>query len=283
MLVWRYMNFRYGAQSILEGKFKLARPSELNDAYELRGRCEGKFSGKVCEEVREYVKDHYKSVPLISADGCSKRSIEEINEVIDKEMECNFTRMLFLRKSMEERILLLCCSDGEYQDANVEQLMWAHYADKGKGVRVLLNLEDIGNKSFVIDRVNYTEEIPSVDVSKFEKLIDMSMLTPFLKHCAYTKGLGWEYEHEVRLLTGRQRDNVSEVLINGHLLYFLNVPKESILRIDFGPLTKPEDTDPFIRKVNKDDSLSHLRCCVAEMDLKCYRYNYVDYNREAVI
>lgn len=52
MLMWRYMNSKYGAQSVLSGRFKLSCPAELNDAYELRGRCVGEYSRKVREELR---------------------------------------------------------------------------------------------------------------------------------------------------------------------------------------------------------------------------------------
>lgn len=274
MLIWRYMDFKYGTQSVLEGRFKWAHPNELNDAYEFRGRSVGMFSAKVREEIRKYALSLWKKSPLISPSGQSKRPVQDVNRAVDVEAGEIFNGILMYRRAIGGKMLILCGSDATFYDPNIEQLMWAHYGDRGRGVRVLLNLKSADRADLDVHFIIYKEEMPVVDLSLFKKWMDMDFLIPFFKQCVYTKGIGWSYEHEVRVLTGVNRKCVEKIIKENKEFYFLPIQKEFILCIDFGPLTAKAEVDSFMEKVHADSSLQHLDCRAAQFDLQKYKYSY---------
>jgi hypothetical protein len=51
------MNLKYGVQSAMTGRFKLAKVQDLNDSYEMRGACVGTVKPSVeAEMMAEIVK-----------------------------------------------------------------------------------------------------------------------------------------------------------------------------------------------------------------------------------
>jgi len=269
MLVWRYMSFKYGVQSAMTGRFKLARVQDLNDLYEMRGACVGTMKPSVEAEMMSEIVKRYSATPSVNKDGLQKRDIEAVL----KDVKTRYTQMMnyvcFCRETYEERQRVLCFTDASIVDNNSDLLLWGHYADKGRGVRVLADLPE----DYIIGNVKYSEQRPVLDLSALNTCEDLDAWGQFIMDSVFTKGLGWSYEHEVRLVTSKDASGV--VSENG--LDFIDFGVSSIHCIDFGPLTRRKEIDAVFDGISNTKALKHIRCRIASFSKFRYQYDYIDY------
>ena len=108
----------------------------------------------------------------------------------------------------------------------------------------------------------------------FNSWVDQDVFGQYIIDSVFTKGLGWAYEHEIRLITSRQASSV--IRENG--LEFVDFGVSSIHCIDFGPMTLGAEVNPIIEKISKTEALKHIRYRVASFDDLRYQYNYKDYS-----
>ena len=274
MLVWRYMDLKYGVQSAITGRFKLSRIQDLNDAYEMRCVCVGKLKPSVQQEFRNLMAEQYKAVPPIDEYGREKLQLEEVLNYAQKYTAEYFNLVLTERKIPEARQKILCFSDATVVDSNSDLLLWGHYGDKGAGVRVLLDIPSERNNTYAIRRVRYAELRPVLDISLFNSWMDLNVMMPFFEESVFTKGLGWAYEHEVRLLA---RNGTSSV-IHENGMDFISFDISFVKCIDFGPLTTREETNKIVSDIRGNKELSHIKCRIAVFSDVKYQYDYVDYD-----
>ena len=274
MLVWRYMDLKYGVQSAMTGRFKLSRIQDLNDAYEMRCACVGQLKPKVQREFRKQIIKHYKEAPPV--DGLGRKKLQ-LDVALQEAQNCTakyLNSVLMERKTPEARQRILCFTDATVVDSNSDLLLWGHYGDRGAGVRVLLDIPSERNNTYAIRRVRYTELRPILDISLFNSWMDLNVMTPFFVESVFTKGLGWSYEHEVRLLA----KNGASSLIHENGMDFICFDTSCVRRIDFGPLTIREETDKIFDEIKKNEKLSHIQCRIACFGYAKYQYDYVDYD-----
>ncbi len=274
MLVWRYMDLKYGVQSAMTGRFKLSRIQDLNDAYEMRCVCVGQLKSKVQREFRKQIIKHYKEAPPV--DGLGRKKLQ-LDVALQEAQNCTakyLNSVLMERKIPEARQKILCFSDATVVDSNSDLLLWGHYGDKGAGVRVLLDIPGERNDTYAIRKVRYTELRPILNISLFNSWMDLKVMTPFFEESVFTKGLGWSYEHEVRLLAR----NGASSLIYENGMDFICFDTSFVKYIDFGPLTIREKTDKIVGEIKKNEKLSHIQCRIASFSSVKYQYDYVDYD-----
>lgn len=177
MLCYRYMSYERFLQSIKpNGVFlKVSRPIEFNDPYDCTGVVEGKMPLRL---RRTYAKAFQKVLSPEESDLACK--------VNGRRM---FDRMY--------RILSLC--DVSVSGSAGETLMWSHYADCSRGIRVGL---DIDLDRYKLGTVDYKECLPKLEVTKVKewKVYDDPELRRFLRACLLTKNKVWEYEQERRIV-----------------------------------------------------------------------------------
>lgn len=274
MFVWRYMDLKYGVQSAMTGRFKLSRIQDLNDAYEMRCACVGQLKPKVQREFHEQIIEQYKEAPLVDSLGRKKPQLDDVLNEAQNYTAKYLNSVLMERKIPEARQKILCFADATVVDSNSELLLWGHYGDKGAGVRVLLDIPGERNDTYAIRKVRYTELRPILDISLFNSWMDLNVMTPFFEESVFTKGLGWAYEHEVRLLA---RNGASSV-IHENGLDFICFDTSFVKCIDFGPLTTKEETDKIVSDIRNDQKLSHVECRIASFGYTKYQYDYVDYD-----
>lgn len=177
MLCYKYMSYERFAQSIRPtGVFlKVSRPAEFNDPYD----CTGMVTGKMTQRL----KNRY---------GKTFRQFLNPAE-LDLSVKVNSRRMF----DGMYRILSLC--DSSVHDTAEEMLMWSHYADYARGVRVGIEVDiDV----CWLEAVEYEELLPQLDVTKVVNwaIYDDPELKRFLKACIFTKHKIWEYEKEQRVV-----------------------------------------------------------------------------------
>ena len=268
------MDFKYGVRSAMTGRFKLSRIQDLNDAYEMRCNCVGELNSKVLHEFQKQLIKQYMDAPPVDEYGRRKLHIEDVlNESKSRAVE-TLNSILMERKTPESRQKILCFTDATVVDSNSDLLLWGHYGDKGKGVRILLDIPNDQENVYVIRRVRYTELRPLLNVSLFKSWMDLDVMLPFFVESVFTKGLGWAYEHELRLLA----KNGAPEIISENGMDFIEFDVSSIKRIDFGPLTIAKDTDKIVEEIKSNEQLKHIQCRIACFGYAKYQYDYVDYD-----
>ena len=125
---------------------------------------------------------------------------------------------------------------------NEEILMWTHYADMHRGIRIGFDLPE-KTPRFILRKVRYRKSRVAVDLSVdgFEPSVQEAV-----RLSLRTKSKGWAYEREYRLMTNPERCVPGEGPDEGKL--FIPFKREWVCRIDFGTRTEKE-TKAAIREL----------------------------------
>lgn len=271
MLVWRYMDFNYGLKSILEARFKVANPLDLNDPFEMLGDVVGKLNEDVKAEMLRKYKPIWQKASAVSDSGLPLRSWPEVVRAIEENSTDILRRIVLERGSHDQRSRVLCFTKFQQDWDDRELLLWAHYADKGRGLRVLLDL-DRDEKSFHISSVIYSNRRPILDLRSFRSWFDHDAFRQFFFDSVFTKSLVWSYEREVRLFTSVDRQG-SRFFHEGSL-DFISFDPRQIVAIDFGPKGIIEETREAASVVKASPKLRHVECRIATYDSCEYGYRY---------
>lgn len=123
MLYYKYMSYQRFTESILPGGafIKVSRPCEFNDPFDCVGGLVGDFNSKTAEE---YCNMFYADVRPNSYCASAK---------------AHFLGRLGNRRFFNEWFRILSLSDASRLLPNGEALMWSHYADNARGVRLTLD------------------------------------------------------------------------------------------------------------------------------------------------
>ena len=177
MLCYKYMPYERFMQSIKPtGVYlKVSRPAEFNDPYD----CTGTVTGVLSQHLKDTYGNAFKQL----------LNPEELDLSVNVEGRRLFDGMY--------RILSMC--DSSVKGTAEEMLMWSHYADCARGVRVGI---EVDTHRYRLGVVAYEELVPQLDATKIVewKIFDDPELRRFLKACLLTKHKIWEYEQERRVV-----------------------------------------------------------------------------------
>jgi hypothetical protein len=126
----------------------------------------------------------------------------------------------------------LCCFSSADVAPFDEILLWSHYADKHKGVRIGFELPLGPQPDFTLKRVDYSKHrilVPMDADVKGQKVQSA------LKAAMFTKAEGWRYENEYRILVPHDRcaHGTSD---KGEPQSFMNFEPGVLWTVDFGVL-----------------------------------------------
>lgn len=176
--------------------------------------------------------------------------------------------------------LLMSLCGGTDKDAEV--LLWSHYADSAKGMRI--------GYFFPIDvclsihKIDYLKNLPSLD---FFQLTSYDPRSKDLGKCLHeyhyriltTKQKVWQYEEEYRIITNE--DDKINVFSQGGL-WFLRIPNRYVKVVDFGAKTFGDDEykrdQLFLARAKSlsENTNIPIRCFrMAELQVEKYGFRYV--------
>jgi len=265
-------------ETLRDKRFKLAKPSELNDPFD----CVGAYTGNIPRSVAkanarrlvdsEYSKECYRDLPRKEKRAEKDRKLKEIQKVYKKKFQDLVSKASEEKTGMDEAIRLLCMScpvqhvrdDVSFNMAEV--LMWSHYADNHHGVRVGITMP-LGVKNIRVLPVEYTGNRPLHDWSVSQDLAE----SDFILKVALTKSPAWIYENEIRLIASPKCCK-SDLLEDGSRASFLTFETNVISRVDFGLLMEPDEEDECIELLNKD--YPHVEVYKAKYHPTEYRLDY---------
>jgi hypothetical protein len=146
-------------------------------------------------------------------------------------------------------------------------VMWAHYADKHKGVVIGIDFDSVFHKKKGIQMspVEYSEQRPKINI-----LTDFKGSPKAFLNAILTKSAEWKYEQEFRavvsnaeLMASKQQGLVCLKDFNGQQTWFLRLNPESIREIIFGLYTE-ESLKLAIKKLIDRPELQHVKLYQAE-------------------
>ena len=268
MRCYRYLNYKYGIRSILESAFKVASPDEFNDPFDCLGNVYGTPSR---QSLRNFAAT-LKRAPSVT--------IEQTIDWLQRDFDLKFAASIHDRKRIGELYRILCFSNVDIADANSETLMWAHYADKGSGVRVLLELSaDELPSGCVIESVEYAPDgcVPLLSLATISDFPMCPEIANFYAKCITTKGKSWDYEKEVRLVVGPDAlKNLLRVESCGKKVELLQLPRSVIKGVDFGYKVSERRVRAAIEKLNATGCRLTYRW--AKFSGEKYEYDYWRWN-----
>ena len=146
-------------------------------------------------------------------------------------------------KRASQTLRIICfCDPNKIKNEGDDVLLWSHYGDKHKGVRIFFETEDIKIISKNLFPINYSFERASIDITDPREVTKRAeeAYSTILK----TKNKSWEYEQEVRWLI-----NLEECTQENDRSYIPLEPK-AIRRIDFGCRYEGKRIIPLLKDDN---------------------------------
>ena len=141
MLCYKYMSYERFAQSFKPaGVFlKVSRPAEFNDPFDCTGRIQGYVPGRLIESYGKTFRQ------LLSP------------------VEFDLSTKVQSRRIFDQWYRILSLSDASVNEKPEEMLMWSHYGESAKGVRVGL---EIDTDKYRLGFVDYVKDIPTLELEK---------------------------------------------------------------------------------------------------------------------
>lgn len=229
MVVYRYMK-SYGFDTLRDGRFKLASVLDLNDPFEGLGRCVGLLTEMA---AKEYFREANRQNIPFSESGFEViwNRLSDVERHSLREMYSDRIRSRVLDRTLVSFMYVLCLSTCEDGDP-AQKLMWSHYADGYKGVRIGFRMED-PQFPLYFDSLKYCWERPILDLSKITKLENDEETNRFWIQNLTTKSNEWAYERECRIIADDL--HLEKGLDDkGHDAYFWRFDPASVVSVDVG-------------------------------------------------
>jgi len=248
---------------------KVVSPTEVNDPFDCNP-----VPDNWTIESREAMKSQIQSksevwnalesgrLPPGSPAGADVQSLKQRWELVLEESVANHDLVRSSMKDSLASLALLCLSAKKSH-----HLMWAHYADKHRGM--VIEFETVGE--FIEGAIeSVTNKLYKVVYSDTRPVFRFDSVTPTPTFT--TKGTAWSYEEEWRVLyLGSQ---FIPRIVGGREMLLRPISPDSIKAVYFGCLI-PESTRKEALIVLKEERLRHVGLFQMELDRMSFQLNEV--------
>ena len=221
MLLYKYMPWKYWFDSVLMGQFKMTRPDAFNDPFDCINAVCGWLPDSVVEEA----------VDCLYTQDEDFQSRETFKKLFLQVYPGHVKDADYHRELLSSLCLILCFAGVDGLSEEADLLMWSHYADSAKGVRITFDIPEDGG-AYALERVCYSKEIPVYDLSKGQHYCSRDDFVGVYRQWIITKGLAWKYENEVRLILHTPDMDAHRVVHNG--VECFKMPQAWIKEVTFG-------------------------------------------------
>ena len=237
------MSLKWGLESIKSGWFKLSKASEFNDPMDSVGNIYPVMPSALLAQLGDDA-DFYKG-------------------------------MMKDRRQIDYAYRFLCLSAarkrGWYKS---DPLLWAHYGDRGCGVRIALDLPNALPVGVNVNKVKYCLSQP-ISVCPYKRDALLPWLFRHYEKCINRKGLAWKYEREVRLMVDMLKVEQENMYTDdGTGFSFLRIPPKTIKEIAFGVRVPDVTVSKISKQLREIKTLDHVKITKAEIDYTGYVYRY---------
>jgi len=256
MLLFRYFK-SHGYETLRDGQLKASAPSSFNDPFEFLPKfptslpiAEAKRLLKAREKSDDWYQKTKRTNPAISNKKIFKEWMRGNREVNAKTLRENHTRLM--RDVLESRLQIMdrkqriVCFSQEARHPWEEILLWSHYADSHRGVRIGFNMPAALPPPMVLAPMRYQEARCS---ASFQEITDPNSNSKWAIEAMMVKSKGWEYEREVRLFN-RPEDCNRVKESSGAIGYYVRFDASWVTTVDLG-MRFPESKIPEIFELVK--------------------------------
>lgn len=268
----RYMNRKWGHESIISGLFKVLRPLDANDPYEMMGACRGKLRLDV---ERRMLNDMHEKWEQCRAVDPSTPDWHEVERRI-RNHESYFRHTIMERLTQQSLNRTMSFVDADKVDAITDQLMWAHYGENGSGFRIWFDSTKLITRHSQIFPVKYDNMRPCINLGVLDNYEVDEAWKPFLEDVILTKSNAWEYENEVRMLISSQA--TSDYITEKDDMEFISISPNTIVRVDFGSKGEIAETKTRVNELRAQGHFGHIDFRIATFDEYEYKYQYLKYD-----
>lgn len=280
-LLYHYSSLRFGESDLLKRHFKLSAPGGFNDPLDTVG-CYKRYPTE--EAFFKYFADMLfkDEVQEMRDCGCSNKTIwREYRRYVTSA----YSGLMLSRNPLAQNLMMSFC--GVENNVISDALLWAHYADGGKGMRIGMKFSE--DDGYDIRPITYVGRMPSLDFHELTKLdpsgSDFSeKLSEYHRDMIWSKHKAWKYEHEYRLSTNTAERGYVEQ--NENEMWFVKFQIERVQTVDFGCRAfgdnKYKADELFIRKalsLHRKTGVPLNSFRKAEIRLGSYGYDYVAYDK----
>jgi len=271
MILCKYLDSA-GCLDIISNQRLLATdPITFNDPFEMYPGIIGKpdkdkalrylhngLLPRLSSAAKEALPDFDGEFILRDTDAFSKRVERNLKPALKEEIEKGLERA-----SQTIRIICFCDPDRIKYDGD-DILLWSHYGDKHKGVRIFFETDDIKILSTNLLQVVYSFERACIDITDLSASAFNKNVEDAYRNTFKTKNKSWEYENEVRWIINLKECRQE----NGHS--YIPLSSNAIRRIDFGCKCK-SDT---IRSALDKNAFRHVKSYKALVHEHKFSLNY---------
>jgi hypothetical protein len=275
MIVCRYFSDEYAVKTLQNLLFKVSNPNELNDPFEnspyFRKPEEQEWESYLKQEST--IEDIYNS----THHKLGIKTIEEFRKNWEAGARQNAQTAFMqdddietLEKVKEEfskENRILCVSNAKAIEPHGDILMWAHYSNGHKGVKISFDTEKIGWDDLNIDCVEYSEDRVMLDPIKIDKR-DSKAWNEF-RRALIVKSQGWKYEQEYRWFIPVKR---CELNMEKNI-HFVKIPVEAITSVDIGVKSSPKNKKEIMDLIKGND-FAHIKIRHAKLHETKFKLNY---------
>lgn len=279
------MKFDYAEASLRDNFFRVSGPLDFNDPFECRG-----LYLHFDEALRKYVHQNFERLRF--------ESILRTNSTMP-EQQARFTEDFLFKayfdsasrsldsswiKAVNETVLMLCFVKERGLKASSDVLFWSHYADSGKGVRIVFDMPERPRGGiYYMKEVEYCDKVPAFDCRKMDSWLHGKEFQDYLERASHLKGKPWEYENEIRMIIPRHIPEQMKRVPFTHLRprekdgvthYFVRIDYDAIRRVDFGPRVDLDQAMRLIQDLKREKGTGHLAFWQAQLKPGEYTYVY---------
>lgn len=198
MILYRYFKAEHAIQTLENMCLKVSRFSELNDPFELAW----KANKPEAQDVRRLLRDRRNNPEFIKQakkeSGLSVKKIKKqlkrpsAGEIMEERHPHMVGNLLSERLELADSKSRVLCFSSPDIDNSADILMWSHYADHHKGVRIGFDLSS--GAGFEITKISYRDDRPEIDL-----YADPVSVQAAVKDSLRFKSSAWSYEAEHRI------------------------------------------------------------------------------------
>ena len=284
MLCYRYFKFDDAKESLNDGWYKTSKPSEFNDPFDCRANFVGEPSDRV---LGEYIDRNFKWIRELAIQTnpiWASVSIDRNFVLAKLRASINWAKdaTRTMREGADAIVRIMCFSRAAVENEVADNLMWAHYADKGTGVRIGFDFNDANNhRAYHLEAVHYDSAMPTIDLSKVNQWpIDNSEVSKFFAKCLCAKDSSWKYEDEVRMIIPRTAPKIApmfqERLVKGVKMDFVHFSYAAIRSVDFGVRADIDQCKKLMAAIRGKEDARHISFRRAEYRDDIYGYKFVE-------
>ena len=158
----------------------------------------------------ERTKDIFENSRLFAQNYKKFNDVDECVYLVDKSISEYLINKIYNEK--QEKVIC-CFSSRNIIGTDGEELMWAHYANGSKGIRIdfSIDYEKLEEVEGYVKEVEYRQKSQFKDSDNLEKELNDNKL----KNIICRKSKAWEYEQEHRVIFTKGDNNYLSIKIEG--------------------------------------------------------------------